>query len=160
MDTPVELEPKEIEQPRLFCVAFDDSPEARCAVEHAASLARAGHEDCLLIVTVVRSASEREEAEKILGGAKALSFLYNKLIVTNTLVVVADDYARAFCETARNCQADYIVVGCRGSNFTRKFLGSTSKKITKLAHCPVLLCRPNAIKKGHHSQSSASSASN
>lgn len=46
------------------------------------------------------------------------------------------------CEVAKDERADMIVMGTRGESLVQALLmGSTSNRVTQLAHCPVLLAR-------------------
>ena len=50
--------------------------------------------------------------------------------------------ADALCEFADQHQVDMIVVGSSGhSGFKKFFVGSVSEKVTKNAHCPVLIVK-------------------
>lgn len=144
--TPPDLEPKDPAQPRRYIVCYDNSPESRCAVEHAASLARLDPEDEILIVMGCQNESEQAAGLTALSGAKALALVYNSGVAVNTQAIISHDIPRTLSEVAREVEADYVIVGCRGTNLSRKFLGSVSKKITKLAPCPVILCRTNPQK--------------
>ena len=96
--TPPHLDPKDHHLPRIYFVCYDNSPESRCAVEHAASLARGNKDDIVHIVQVIRenTAEARSDAEHVLQGAKAIATLYNDTILLESSIIVSHDPARAY----------------------------------------------------------------
>jgi nucleotide-binding universal stress UspA family protein len=61
--------------------------------------------------------------------------------VTATSRVVEGQADRGILDTARELEADVIVIGAHGSGFFEGLLGSTGAKVTRLAKRPVLLLR-------------------
>lgn len=81
----------------------------------------------------------REEAEEVMG--RAVKYLADKGITAHTHIPLGDP-AQMILETAKNIEADLIVIGNRGLGaFSRAFLGSVSTKVMNHAHCSVLIVK-------------------
>ena len=125
------LEPPKV---NTIVAATDLSPGANRAVSWAATLARP--ETQLVIVTVVRSERETEEASRDLERVKAALSLEN----VNTVVTVGKDPAAAICTTAERISADAIVIGRHGaSHAAQLFFGSVAADVLQRSRRPVLV---------------------
>jgi nucleotide-binding universal stress UspA family protein len=153
---PGHIEPKkEASEPKIFLVCYDDSGPARAAVEHAACLASAARKDEIhvLAISANHDPEETEEKAKILGGASALSLLYNAQVKPHLHNEVHPDAKQAILEQAEKLNADYLVCGSRGSGspgvlttLSKKVFGSVSNHLLKTSTIPVIVVRNNAKK--------------
>lgn len=77
-----------------------------------------------------------DKAQKIANDAKATDFL-TRLVETNSSVV------KAIVDTARELNADLIVIGTKGTTegIPRLMLGSVAAGVMSFAACPVLAVR-------------------
>ena len=138
---------------RRIVVAYDDSPQARRALERATVLAR-NHGTQLITVVVQahlprHAATMGEVEEEIvvqeravrpwLAAARAFADEYGvQLTVENRAGPVARELVRA----ADKVHADLIVLGRRGRRVPWvPHLRSTARQVSRRASCPVLIVR-------------------
>ena len=142
---------------RNVVVGTDGSDTADKAVEAAAELARqwnavlhivtgyrtgpsAGHASGTPVGGVTGGAGDRlqhEAAEQI--GSKAASAWADGLITRNH--AVSGHPADAILDTAQTVGADLIVVGSKGMQGARRFLGSVPNSVAHGAPCSVLIVK-------------------
>jgi nucleotide-binding universal stress UspA family protein len=131
------LEPPQL---RTIVAATDLSPGGNRAVAWANTLARPDTQ--LVLVTVVRSAHETEEASRELERVKAA--LVRKSV--NTVVTVGKDPAAVICTTAERFGADAIVIGRHGaSRVAQLFFGSVAADLLQRSRRPVLVVPDPAV---------------
>lgn len=131
-------------------VAYDDSAQARKALEHLKWL-RASELDVLIVTAVpgpalneVGDAVDRDpqkEEEAIRFQRAALEQLHAQGIRAEATICTGDP-RDAVLEVAATVGANLIVTGSRGLNMAKRvLLGSVSTDILNRAPCPVLLVR-------------------
>ncbi len=130
-------------------VGYDGSKSSQKALEIAFGLARS--EDAKLLVLSVARPSEpptRVETAGILENAKEHFEQDFKQIAARALeldvnletAVIVGHPVEQLVHRAETEKADLIVLGRRGaSRFERMLVGSTSEKVLRYAHCPVLI---------------------
>jgi len=80
-----------------------------------------------------------KRAEEVLATTTAALELPEDRITQRVLIGAP---AEVICDVARDENANLIVMGTRGEGLVQALLlGSTSNRVTQLAHCPVLLAR-------------------
>jgi nucleotide-binding universal stress UspA family protein len=130
-------------------VGYDASDAARRAVTRAGQLA--GDAGRIVLVAVaptgarnalgdaILEATPPEEIAELLDGAETM------LSGSNVTVETRDeegDVAEAIIRTAREVDAEFIVVGARGRDFVaRTLLGSVAAKLVERAPCDVVVVR-------------------
>ena len=130
---------------RNILVGYDGSEAAQRALDAAADLV--GYGSALSVVTVATKADDepadnggsagRDRAREVVSEARAL--LLRRHVTARYLEPVGDP-AEMLMETAREVDADLIVVGRRDRNPLRRIvLGSVSAKILRHAECDVLV---------------------
>jgi multicomponent Na+:H+ antiporter subunit G len=130
-------------------LGYDGSEQANRALERAAALARDGAVVTLVTAgsilpgaprgTVAAATDEVDERRRVLEEGRAR---LAELGVEARGVEGLGDPADALIETAREIQADLIVVGTRGRNVAaRTLLGSVSSRVVHRAPCDVLVVR-------------------
>lgn len=132
-------------------VGYDGSPQADKAVEIALSLAQ-DTDSTVLILSVARPPEPPTsvELEAMLDDAKEHFEEKFKIfreraarleLDVKTDVVVGHPVEQ-IVHRAETDKVDLIVVGRRGmSRFGRMIVGSTSEKVLRYAHCPVMVVR-------------------
>lgn len=121
-------------QPRNIVVGYDGSDASRRALDAAADLA--GYGSRLAVVSVApHPVSEN-------GGplADARERLLRRHVEARYLEPFGEP-AEALVATARELEADLVVVGRRKSSLQRLVLGSVSAKVVRRAPCDVLVVR-------------------
>jgi nucleotide-binding universal stress UspA family protein len=136
---------------RHVLVAFDDSPDARLALEHAVALAQTYRARLTMVAVVppppllawqapggmrgVHDAEQTELAEALRAAADGVP---DDLSVTTQLL--DGDPARAVLKAARDGDHDVIVMGSRGrGRMTAALLGSVSNRVMHDADVPVIV---------------------
>src|SRR6185436_708297 len=117
-------------QPRKIMIAFDDSDAARRALDRAADLA--GYGSTLTVVSVARDGG-RYQAGPL---DQAREQLVRRQVPATYLEPAAE-----LVETARELDADLVVLGRRSRSLRRVVLGSVSAKVVRDAPCDVLVVR-------------------
>jgi nucleotide-binding universal stress UspA family protein len=139
---------------RRIVVAYDDSPQARRALERAIGLAR-NHGTQLTIVVVEahpphHAATMGEVEEEMVVGERAFrpSWLAaaracaDEYGVQVTVEIGAGPAARELVRAAEKVHADLIVLGHRGHRVPWvPHLRSTARQVSRRASCPVLVVR-------------------
>jgi nucleotide-binding universal stress UspA family protein len=132
-------------------VAWDGSNHARRAFAYGLELAKRFGSRLQLVSVAhhVEHAETQEEREESARGARRfyegkaeelLKIASEQGVRIELLVVEGPHPAEAIVDTARKVGADLIIVGRRGlSGMTRFLLGSVSDRISRYAHCPVLI---------------------
>lgn len=131
-------------------VAYDDSEQARKALEHL-NWWPASQLDVLIVTAVpgpalndVGDAVERDpqkEAEALGFQSEALASLRSRGIRAEA-TICSGDPREAVIDIAATIKADLIITGSRGLNLAKRvLLGSVSTDILNRATCPVLLVR-------------------
>jgi len=130
-------------------VGYDGSEPAQKALEIGLGMARA--EDAKLLVLAVARPSEpptRVETAGILENAQEhfekdfalIARRAGELGVDLETAVVVGHPTEQLVHRAETERADLIIVGRRGvSRFERMLVGSTSEKVLRYAHCPVMV---------------------
>lgn len=135
---------------QTILIPTDFSPGSEPALDVAHSLTR-DHQARLILMNVVLPPPVREvalpdaEMAGLVAGAKkqlaVLAARFSDLPVETHAVV--GDAGHAIVETAREAQADLIVMGTQGrSGVTRFLLGSVAEHVLRHAPCPVLTVKP------------------
>ena len=117
-----------------IAVGYDGSDAAQRALDAAAGLA--GYGSTLSVV----AASRRDDGKgRVLDGARER--LVSRNVAAAYLAPVGDP-AEQLIETAREVDADLLVVGRRDENAIKRLvLGSVSSKVVSDAPCDVLVVR-------------------
>ena len=133
-------------------LATDLTPISERAAADAIALARE-HAAQLIVVSVIDTSRLRlpggrflrrvdQERTRIEGGAQELVRRARAAGVNATFLVWEGDPAEGVLEAAAAEAADVIVLGSHGrGRIGRLILGSTSKRVTDGARCPVLVVR-------------------
>jgi nucleotide-binding universal stress UspA family protein len=132
-------------------VGTDHSPQARGAVEKAATMAKLLGVP-LHIVTAVRKGKVKEYGSgtndhwNVDRNRRALGDLVVEFqsAVTVTTAVLDTDPASALCKEAIRLHASVIVVGNKRVQGASRVLGSIAGGVTKLAPCDVLVVHTQA----------------
>lgn len=141
---------------KVVVVGTDGSPTADVAVQAAADIARSWGSE-LHIVTAARAPKSGMAAATgaplvDTGAGQALAEEAAQQVVARTLDAVgsglkveahavggnADD---VILQTAREVGADLIVVGSKGMQGARRYLGSVPNSVAHAAHCAVLIVK-------------------
>jgi monovalent cation/proton antiporter MnhG/PhaG subunit len=134
---------------RQIVVGYDGSEPAKRALERAAQIVAEGGRITLVAAGSIlpsaprpgtgERADELEERRRVLlEGRERLA----ELGIAADVVEAVGDPTDAIIETARELDADLIVVGTRGRNVAaRVLLGSVSTTVVNQAHCDVLVVR-------------------
>jgi nucleotide-binding universal stress UspA family protein len=130
-------------------VAFDGSPGARCALDHAVSLAR---DQCarLTLLTVIPPRSGIGIAGGATCAAETVVGCYSEILheaaasvpddVGVTTLLVEGPPAHTIVERAAAGRHDLIVMGSRGrGRFAGAILGSVSNRVLHASPVPVLI---------------------
>jgi nucleotide-binding universal stress UspA family protein len=132
-------------------IGFDGSPQAEKAVETALSLAR--YMDSTVVIFAVARPPEpatRVEVSAVLDNAREHFEADFKRIVKGAQAegieieteIAVGHPAEHIIHKAEAAKADLIIIGTRGtSTFKKWMLGSTSERVLRYAHCPVLVVR-------------------
>ena len=115
-------------------IAFDDSDAARRALDRAADLA--GYGSTLTVVSVAPDGG-RYQAGPL---DQAREQLVRRQVPATYLQPVGEPAAE-LVETARELDADLVVLGRRSRSLRRVVLGSVSAKVVRDAPCDVLVVR-------------------
>ena len=121
-------------QSQKIMVAYDDSDAARRALDRAADLA--GYGSSLTVVSVARDGG-RYQAGPL---DQAREQLVRRQVAATYLQPVGEPAAE-LVETARELEADLVVLGRRSRSLRRVVLGSVSAKVVRDAPCDVLVVR-------------------
>ncbi len=119
----------------------DRSREAREAADMVASMVKI-HQSNLIILSVVEQAeasamSSETEVAKILEGAKAL---FSQQGIEAQIVEREGIASFTICDVADECDADLIVMGCRGLGLLEDGTSeSVTNRVINLSPCPVLV---------------------
>lgn len=129
-------------QPGSIVVAVDGSKHADRALEWAVDQAGREHRP-LVVVTAEEGRAQRINAEATRRAAE----LAPGLDVTG--LTAASDPREVLVELSAD--AHLLVLGSRGRGTVRSMLlGSVSTAVSRLASCPVVVCRPPAAESGRH----------
>ena len=134
---------------RKILVGYDGSPTAQKALDIAFGMARS-EDSKILVVAVARppEPATRVETAGILESAEEhfdrdferIGARARELDVDVDTVVMVGHPTEQLLHRAESEKADLIVVGRRGvSAFERMLVGSTSEKVLRYAHCPVMV---------------------
>ncbi len=135
---PVLITPSEFKPFTRMLIAYDGSSFADKALRSGAEIAQ----PMKLSITVVCVADKKEEALTTLTKAKA--FLENYNLVVNTVAKEGSDHAKGIMELCNDEDEkfDVLVMGAYGhSRFQEMILGSTTVRVMRSTHCPILLSR-------------------
>ena len=121
-------------QPRKIVVGVDDSEPSQRALERAADLT--GYGSTLTVVSVARDGG-RYQAGPL---DQAREQLVRRQVAATYLQPVGEAAAE-LVETARELDADLVVLGRRSRSLRRVVLGSVSAKVVRDAPCDVLVVR-------------------
>jgi nucleotide-binding universal stress UspA family protein len=136
---------------RKIMVGYDGSKPADKAVEIAFSLARLT--DCRVLVFAVARPPEpatRVEVEAMLDDArehfeesfKRITKCAQDLGVDLETAIAVGHPIQQIVHRAETDHIDLIILGRRGmSRFEKMLVGSTSEKVLRYAHCPVMVVR-------------------
>ena len=129
-------------------VGYDGSESAKQALERVADVAREGA--TVVVVTAAEplysepwtgQVDPRETEQRDLMLLDGQEFLEQRGIAAST-IPAAGDPAEAILETARDVEADLVVVGKRGRGLVARLaLGSVSAKVVQQAERAVLVAR-------------------
>lgn len=136
---------------RTILVAYDGSPEAKAAVQHASSLACDQHAK-LVILTVVPNVAAHPVVPGTIAAARDIERDFAKALRDVTSTVPADvgvecrlvhgKPSAKVLDAARELRADLIVMGARGHGRLHDALtGCTSATVVRESAIPVLLVR-------------------
>jgi nucleotide-binding universal stress UspA family protein len=117
---------------RRIMVGFDGSDAARRALDAAADLV--GYGSTLSVVAVQNG----ERNGEVLRGAREQ--LQRRQVEARYHEPIGEP-AEQLVETARELEADLLVVGRRNRTPLRGLLGSVSSRVVRSAHCDVLVVR-------------------
>ncbi|MDN3513667.1 MAG: universal stress protein [Candidatus Brocadia sp.] len=135
---PVLITPSEFKPFTKMLIAYDGSSFADSALRSGAEIAQPMN----LPITVVCVADKKEEAVETL--AKAKTFLENYKLTVNTVTKEGGDHAKGILELCNDEDEkfDILVMGAYGHSRLREMiLGSTTVRVMRFTHCPILLCR-------------------
>ncbi len=143
------LNPRSIKLKRIL-VATDLSASSESALHTAASLARQGAADIILVHAIEPSASDRarhpthnpasQKAGRLLQRAVETANAESSVIES---VVEPGNPVEIILEQAKRVMADIIVMGTTGRRGMRRLiLGSVAEAIVRRAGCPVLVVKP------------------
>jgi nucleotide-binding universal stress UspA family protein len=136
---------------RKVMVGYDGSKPADKAVEIAFSLAQST--DCRVLVFAVARPPEpatRVEVDAMLDDArehfeesfKRIEKRAEELGVRLETAIVVGHPIEQIVHRAESDHVDLIILGRRGmSRFEKMLVGSTSEKVLRYAHCPVMVVR-------------------
>jgi len=136
---------------RKIMIGYDGSPQADKAAEVAFSFARSV--DCKVLLFAVARPPEpatRVEVEAMLEDAqehfevnfKKLTLRAVELDVDLETAIAVGHPVEQIVHRAEMDHVDLIVLGRRGmSRFEKMIVGSTSEKVLRYAHCPVMVVR-------------------
>ncbi|MCW3062917.1 MAG: universal stress protein [Solirubrobacterales bacterium] len=136
---------------RSILVAYDGSPDAAAAVQHATTLAREQNA-CLVLVTVVPGPAFHPGVPGMVSPPRDLDREFNGTLRAATSRLPSDisvvsrlvrgKPATRIAEVAREHRCDLIVMGSRGRGRVRSALvGCTSAAVLRASTTPVLLVR-------------------
>ena len=121
-------------QARRIVVGYDDSESAQRALDRAADLT--GYGSTLTVVSVTSEDGPMSE--------EPLEHARERLLrrhVTATYLQPVGEPAAELVGTARELEADLVVVGRRSHSLRRLVLGSVSADVVRSAPCDVLVVR-------------------
>jgi nucleotide-binding universal stress UspA family protein len=104
------------------------------------------------LLGLVKSASKGELQEKLLSSAKTeaesmeraqIAYCKSKGVVAHYKTIIDGNIVEEILKIAKKKSIDLIVIGSQGLHGIGKIktLGSVSRKVSELAHCPVLIVR-------------------
>jgi nucleotide-binding universal stress UspA family protein len=136
---------------RKIMVGYDGSKQADKAVEVALSLARCT-DSKVLVFSVARppEPATRVEVDAMLDDArehfeasfKTITKHAEELDVEVETAIAVGHPIQQIVHRAEQDHVDLIVLGRRGmSRFEKMLVGSTSEKVLRYAHCPVMVVR-------------------
>ena len=128
---------------RRIVVGTDGSETAGLAVRAASRLAKRCRADLLILSGFEPPAVTAERAREILEEARSAAEQEGARAATEMQIGLGAD---VLLDVARRRQADLIVVGNRGMQGGRRFLGSVPNSITHHANCSVLLVDTSAAR--------------
>jgi len=139
---------------RKLLVAFDGSPDARCALEYAIEQARESEVE-IHVVNVqealadesITCRSHKEAGERVLKSAIALLDLHDIRYTTDVVFgTVADSIVR--CASMDRC--DLIVIGTRDRLAIASFFSpSVSSQVVRLSQVPVTVVKQKVVATTH-----------
>lgn len=135
---PVLITPSEFKPFTKMLIAYDGSTFADKALQNGAEIARA----MKLPLTVVCVAGKKDEASELL--LKARTFLESYQLIVNTVAKEGNDHAKGILELCNDEDEkfDLLVMGAYGySKLREMILGSTTVRVMRSTHCPILLTR-------------------
>ncbi|KXK28840.1 MAG: hypothetical protein UZ01_02458 [Candidatus Brocadia sinica] len=135
---PVLITPSEFKPFTKMLIAYDGSSFADKALHSGAEIAQL----MKLPVTVIFVAGKKEESSEILSKAKIFLESYN--LTVNTVAKEGTDHAKGILELCNDEDEkfDILVMGAYGhSRLQEMILGSTTVRVMRSTHCPILLCR-------------------
>lgn len=135
---PVLITPSEFKPFTKMLIAYDGSSFADKALHSGAEIAQL----MKLPVTVIFVAGKKEESSEILSKAKIFLESYN--LIVNTVAKEGTDHAKGILELCNDEDEkfDILVMGAYGhSRLQEMILGSTTVRVMRSTHCPILLCR-------------------
>lgn len=127
----------------MFLVAYDGSPGANLALQHAAALVEPGGELAVINVFPVQSVSSRLETVSDRERARQARILHDAELqlrrhgIEPRMIAAAGDPATEILVAAEAMKAETIVVG--RSNRRHLVHGPLASKLVRRAHCDVLV---------------------
>jgi nucleotide-binding universal stress UspA family protein len=119
-------------------IATGGSPHSEAALRFGATIAQFAGEP-LTVMTVIRSASERPAADRLLAGAR--DRLAQVVPKVETCIRVGQPAQQIVTEASAG-QYDLVVVGERPAHtLWARFLGSTATEVVERAPCPVIIAK-------------------
>jgi len=140
--------------PRRILVAYDESPQAQAALEHALT----GFPDAELVVLHVNNPSEwvygdsmgayysedafeqaRESGERLLAGAEATAGEHDRTVET---VLETGQTSGTIVDYAEEHGIDHVVIGSHGrTGLSRFLLGSVAERVARRSPTSVTIIR-------------------
>ena len=136
-------------------LAFDGSASSKSAALYAFKIARALGRgiNCITVVgtppglrkmnpalVALYFSGAEKQARKYMQEVEKLGS-QEKITLKCEIVIGAASVPAAIIDYAKNCDADFIVIGAKGTGPKKFLLGSVANAVVSHADCPVLLVR-------------------
>lgn len=151
---------------RKILVPFDGSKHSKKSLDQAIEIAKSMNAIVYLCTVVsvspvvppgsllglIKSSSGREMQKKLLSSAKIeaekmeraqIEYCKSKGVAAHYKTIIDGNVVEEILRVAKKKSVDLIVIGSQGLHGIGKLktLGSVSRKVSELAHCPVLIVR-------------------